>query len=301
MKEEKDAGRGGHESLTLEVEQLKLEKDILSDTAKAWEAKLRELLKERTENTVEIKKLGLKISKMEEKEKARVKATEIIANSPKREGPQGKTSKDTVMSPRLAEKNATEETIEGLVLEYTKLSAESQKNSDLHDSIVMDFKTRCEEYEVKIKAQEQNILLLMNKGMEDVVVPVRVGDAKDAKLYVLQAHASQLEKELSEAKAVTNKVRCSDSRSGEFARYLPRTLTHFLKTTYAIPDSSRFSRRSSRLKASGACPRLLSRMPKTTWKWRDFGSKFWDFRRALARKIERLRRSRKKNKSPTKS
>lgn len=51
----------------LEVEQLRLEKDVLSDTVKAWEGKLRELLKERTENVVEIKKLSMKVEKMEER------------------------------------------------------------------------------------------------------------------------------------------------------------------------------------------------------------------------------------------
>jgi len=203
VKEEKDSGRGNEGSLILEVEQLKLEKDVLSDTAKAWEVKLRELLKEKTENTVEIKKLGMKLSKMEEREKARAKAAEIIVNSPTRESAKGKSPAKGLASPRSAEKATTEETIEGLVLEYTKLSAENQRNSDLHETAVMDFKTRCEEYETKIKAQEQNILLLMNKGEVAEAGDTAKGGtgANGTMLLDLQGKVGRLEKELAEAKA----------------------------------------------------------------------------------------------------
>ncbi|GMH84610.1 hypothetical protein TrST_g805 [Triparma strigata] len=163
--EQHSLSNGDDASDLLEVEQLRLEKDVLSDTVKAWEGKLRELLKERTENVVEIKKLSMKVEKMEESADARRKAAEIVGagtESPTRKG--AASPQKGVKSPKSVK--ATEETIENLVLEYTKLSAENQRNADKHEAATRDFKTKCEEYETKIQAQEQNILLLMKKGEE---------------------------------------------------------------------------------------------------------------------------------------
>ncbi|GMI40821.1 hypothetical protein TeGR_g8464 [Tetraparma gracilis] len=127
------------DELAFEVEKLKAQKDVLSGTVSAWENKLKELLKEKTDSSVEMRKMKLRISTLE--------AAAPPPTSPSRKSNSGGDS----------------ETIDNLVVEYTKLSAESSRQQDIHDAVVREFKTRCEEYETKITAQEQNILMLMSK------------------------------------------------------------------------------------------------------------------------------------------
>ena len=146
------ATKGEDEPTLVALEQSRLQNEVLNHTVKAWEDKLKDLLTEKTNNVFKIRQLELKMAAMEKKYDAASSALKApAATSP---------SKVKLPSKTAACRASDQETIENLVAEYTKLSAESQRKQDTQDEALKELQNRCEEYMVKIKAQEHNILML---------------------------------------------------------------------------------------------------------------------------------------------
>ena len=148
----------------MDAERLKVENEILGDTVKAWEKKLRDLLLEKTDFAATIQKQRSIIEALESKSSKRGKLPPnpplASASSPKSRTSSMPSPPKTPLTPNAASNPRDQETIDNLVSEYSRLSCESEIQREEN----IELKTRLEEYMVKMKAHEKNILILTEQN-----------------------------------------------------------------------------------------------------------------------------------------
>ena len=161
---------GDDSSILYAVEQLKLENSVLEDTVSAWEVKMKSLLRCKTDDAVEKRKMQMKIEEMEREMERRSEAERRgreASDSP-RKGSIGTLAsmahegKDKDKGKGDKDKDAAnDETVDNLVQEYTQLVYTSQVKEDELNKSIGDLNRTVEELMVKNQAQEANILMLM--------------------------------------------------------------------------------------------------------------------------------------------
>ncbi|GMI03416.1 hypothetical protein TrRE_jg4398 [Triparma retinervis] len=188
---------GDDSSILYAVEQLKLENSVLEDTVSAWEGKMKSLLRCKTDDAVEKRKMQFKIEEMEREMERRLEAERRgreASDSPRRSSTGGGKKGGADGKEEAAASN--DETVDNLVQEYTQLVYSSQVKEDELNKTIGDLKRAVEELMVKNQAQESNILMLMQKGgeeEEEVAGGRGGGGAREAEL---KTRAERAEEEL---------------------------------------------------------------------------------------------------------
>ena len=206
---------GDDSSILYAVEQLKLENSVLEDTVSAWEGKMKSLLRCKTDDAVEKRKMQMKIEEMEREMERRSEAERRgreASDSP-RKGSIGTLASMAKVSAKDKDKGkgdkdkdaANDETVDNLVQEYTQLVYTSQVKEDELNKSIGDLNRTVEELMVKNQAQEANILMLMQKGQEGGAE----GKEKEegAKVKDLRKRVERAEKDLKKAREGKENVR----------------------------------------------------------------------------------------------